>query len=141
MSTRLAEAIALAAKAHKDQIDKQGEPYILHPLRVMMALKEDGYSEDYQIAGVLHDVVEDTPITVAYVRERFGPAVGDAVEALTHEKGCPYLDYVREIRKLPIATEVKKRDLTDNAYFRRFFHGVKYEKYAKAMAILMGQAD
>ena len=137
--TTLAEAIALASKAHKGQMDKQGAPYILHPLRIMLSLRDDGFSEIHQIVGVLHDVVEDTPVSLDEIKERFGDRVACAIELLTHEKGVNYFDYIRAIRKDPIATEVKKRDLTDNSDFRRFFVGVAYSKYAKAMGILMGQ--
>ena len=58
MST-LERAIAIAATAHAGQKDKGGHPYILHPLRVMLALQK----EDERIVAVLHDVVEDTKIT------------------------------------------------------------------------------
>lgn len=71
---RLVQAIALAVEAHKNQLDKAGMPYILHPLRVMLAVAEYNpkvmgtpteYNEDVMIAAILHDVVEDTPVTDA----------------------------------------------------------------------------
>ena len=130
-------AIALAATAHAGQVDKQGAPYILHPLRVMMDLREDGFPEIYQIVGVLHDAIEDTDITIDEIRKNFGDRVAGALVLLTHGKGVPYLEYVQAITVDPIATEVKKRDLRDNTDFRRFFPGVDYTKYAKAMAILL----
>ena len=52
----LARAIEIAASAHRNQVDKGGSPYILHPIRVMMSLN----SEDEKIVGILHDVVEDS---------------------------------------------------------------------------------
>lgn len=137
----LAKAIAIASKAHEHQQDKQGAPYILHPLRVMLALRNDGLSEIHQIVGVLHDVVEDTSITIEGIVFDFGITVGESVKALTRLHGTNYLDHIRAMRSYPIAVEVKKRDLTDNTDFRRFFHGAGYERYAKAMGILLGQVD
>lgn len=139
MST-LDRAIEMAAAAHRGQKDRNGEPYILHPLRVMMALRDAGLSERHQIVGILHDVVEDTPITISQVRLTFGPEVGDAVEALTHDDSRPYMQYIRDLLSCPIAVEVKKRDLTDNADFRRYCEGVGYGRYAKAMAVLIGES-
>jgi hypothetical protein len=63
MST-LEHAIALAACAHAGQVDKAGQPYILHPLRVMLRLS----GADERIVAVLHDVVEDTPRTIERLR-------------------------------------------------------------------------
>ncbi|MEZ4677527.1 MAG: hypothetical protein R2932_25260 [Caldilineaceae bacterium] len=71
MST-LAKAIAIAAQAHVDQVDKAGQPYILHPLRMMMQLD----NEAAQIVAMLHDVVEDTPITLDDLRAAgYGAAI------------------------------------------------------------------
>ena len=136
----LDDAIKLACTAHAGALDKQGDSYILHPLRVMMALKDDGFSEIYQIVGVLHDVVEDSSTTVEEITEYLGLRVGEAIAKLTHKEDLFYMDYIREIRSDPIALEVKKQDIMDNTNFKRFFHGVKYNKYAKAMSILMGQS-
>jgi guanosine-3',5'-bis(diphosphate) 3'-pyrophosphohydrolase len=57
----LERAIAIAAEAHAGQLDKADQPYILHPLRVLLRVS----SESERIAAVLHDVVEDTPVTLA----------------------------------------------------------------------------
>ena len=137
----LSRAIALASEAHKHQQDKQGAPYILHPLRVMMALRNDGLAEVFQVVGVLHDIVEDTSVVIGEIQMDFGEVVARSVRALTRVPGEDYLDHIRAMRKYPIAAEVKKRDLADNADFRRFFHGVAYSKYAKAMGILLGQVE
>ena len=88
MST-LERAIALAAVAHAGQIDKAGNPYILHPLRVMLNVRVDAARMDAaRIAAVLHDVVEDTPVTPAQLRELgFSDTVITAVAALTKHPG------------------------------------------------------
>ena len=137
----LSRAIALASEAHKNQQDKQGAPYILHPLRVMMALRNDGLNEIHQIIGVLHDVVEDTDVTLKELRREFGNGVSASVDALTRKPGANYLEHIRAMRGWTVAVEVKKRDLADNADFRRFFHGAAYSRYAKAMGILLGHVD
>lgn len=137
----LDRAIALAAKAHEGQTDKQGAPYILHPLRVMMACRADGLSDPHQIVAVLHDVIEDTDTKIEEIREAFGDTVADALDAVSRKSEVTYLGYIRAMRKYPIAVEVKKRDIIDNCDFRRFFYGVGYERMAKAMAILTGMAE
>jgi (p)ppGpp synthase/HD superfamily hydrolase len=80
----LERAIALAAAAHAGQRDKGGEPYILHPLRVMLRLRDD----DARIVAVLHDVLEDTPLTRAALEaEGFSAPILDALDALTKRPG------------------------------------------------------
>ena len=87
----LAYAIKFAAAAHEDQVDKSGAPYILHPLRIMMRLREAGFAEAYLIAAVLHDVVEDTPVTMEDIQAHFSKRVSLAVLALTrlYPEGLP----------------------------------------------------
>lgn len=83
MST-IERAIEIAARAHAGQVDKAGAPYILHPLRVMLAVK----TEEQQMAAVLHDVVEDTEVTFNELRaEGFAANVLEAVKALTKRDG------------------------------------------------------
>ena len=67
---RLKQAIAVATAAHEGQFRKTGEPYIIHPLAVMKILEEWNMDEDTIIAGVLHDTVEDTPLTLAEIEEQ-----------------------------------------------------------------------
>ena len=68
----LGEAIAFAAEAHKEGTDLQKVAYILHPVRVADALRQDHWSETHQVSGVLHDTVEDTDITLEQIQKRFG---------------------------------------------------------------------
>jgi len=81
----LEDAIILATRAHADQVDKAGQPYILHPLRVMNALS---YPEG-RILGVLHDVLEDVPEFEPDVRKLFGTdiALWEALQYLTRRDG------------------------------------------------------
>ncbi len=107
---RLERAIALAARLHAGQVDKAGQPYILHPLRVMLRLDEP----ERRIAAVLHDTVEDCDITVDAIRYDFGDLVADAVEALTRRKGESYDDFIERCGRNEIARGVKWADLRDN---------------------------
>ncbi len=113
----LADAIALAAEAHRTQLDKAGEPYVLHPLRVMLRLQ----TEEERIVGVLHDVVEDTPVGLDELRRRgYSERVIAAVDALTRRKGLEtYEAFVERLSEDPLATRVKISDLEDNMDLRR----------------------
>jgi (p)ppGpp synthase/HD superfamily hydrolase len=110
MST-LEKAVEIAAAAHAGAVDKGGEPYILHPLRLMRSMK----SPDAKIVAVLHDVVEDTDWTIDRLREAgFSNTVLSAVEALTRREGETYEEFILRARRNPIAREVKRADLLDN---------------------------
>ena len=110
MST-LEDAIQLAARSHAGQIDKAGQPYILHPLRVMLSVQ----GEAERIAAVLHDVVEDTNITFADLEMAgFHRQVVDAVRALTKLEGETRLEAAGRACRNPIARVVKLADVTDN---------------------------
>ena len=114
------KALQIAAKAHEGQKDKDGQPYILHPLRVMNAV--DG--EEAKIAAVLHDVIEDSPVTEEDLRnEGFSEAVITAVRCLTHGKSESYADYVIRCSNNDIACQVKLADLEDNGAFLERFSG------------------
>jgi hypothetical protein len=107
----LDKAILIAAKAHEGQVDKGGEPYILHPLRVMFSRK----TEIEMICAVLHDVVEDTDISLDYLRNQgFSEEVLSALDALTRREGETYDKYIGRIIKNKIASHVKMCDLCDN---------------------------
>jgi (p)ppGpp synthase/HD superfamily hydrolase len=80
MTATLEDAIGLAVYAHRGQRDKSGEPYILHVLRVMLRQE----AETARIAAVLHDVLEDTSVTLADLRQAgYSDAVCTALDCLT----------------------------------------------------------
>ena len=104
-------AIEIAANSHAGQRDKAGQPYIFHPLRVMFRV--DGEHE--QMAAVLHDVVEDTAITIDdLAREGFPPEVLRAVEALTKLPGETRLEAAARAAADPVARKVKLADNAEN---------------------------
>lgn len=116
MST-LQRAIELAVKAHAGQEDPPGEPYILHPMRVMLSLG-DGARQEERIVAILHDAVERGTLTFDVLRdETFSKAVIRAVQLLTHDKKQDsYAAYVIRLKRDPLATLVKLADLRDNAH-------------------------
>ncbi len=115
MST-LEQAIALAVEAHRGQVDKNGAPYILHPLRVMLRLESDLE----KIVGVLHDVVEDSAFTFEDLRQRgYAEEVITALDGVTRRKGESYDEFVTRSQAHPISRQVKLADLEDNMDVRR----------------------
>ena len=80
---RISQAIDVATKAHEGQFRKTGEPYIIHPLAVKKILEEWNMDEDTIIAGILHDTVEDTPLTLKEIEEQFGKDVAFLVNGVT----------------------------------------------------------
>lgn len=82
-SPRIKQAIAIATKAHEGQFRKTGEPYIIHPLAVMKLLEEWNMDEDTIVAGILHDTVEDTELTLKEIEETFGKDVAFLVNGVT----------------------------------------------------------
>jgi len=106
------KAIAFALKAHTSQVDKTGQPYILHCLRV--AAKFTGDREMYS-AAVMHDVVEDSSITIAEIEDAFGSRVSGIVDGLTRRKGEVYLTgFIKRCNRDPLAKVIKTADILDN---------------------------
>ncbi|MBR1865391.1 MAG: GTP pyrophosphokinase [Lachnospiraceae bacterium] len=107
----LEKAIAIAVQAHRGQIDKAGKIYILHPMRVMLR----GKNETEMIVGILHDTVEDTPVTLDMLRsEGFSEDVLSAIACITKEKGEDYGHFIDRVLTNPLAAQVKLYDIEDN---------------------------
>lgn len=104
-------AIIIATQAHKDQKDKSGEMYIFHPLRVMLR----GQTLEERIVGVLHDVVEDTEVTLDQLAEDFPMAIIVALDAISHRENEPNVEYLRRVVADPLARIVKEYDVDDNS--------------------------
>lgn len=112
----LEKAKRLAEKAHQGQLDKGGNPYILHPLRVMGNCE----TETEKIIAVLHDVLEDTEMTHEDLRkEGFSAEILEVLVCLTHQDGENYSDYIERICQNPLAVKVKYADLQDNMNISR----------------------
>jgi len=112
----LNDAIILAASKHEGQLDRAGLPYILHPLRLML----EQTTEVRRMAAVLHDVVEDTDVTLDDLREMgYSEEVVTAVDALTRRDGEAWEDYIERVASVPDAVVIKRADLTHNMDLRR----------------------
>ena len=137
------KALNLCYEAHAGQFDKSGVPYVFHPFHVAEQMDD----EKSVIVALLHDVVEDTDKTLDDLREAgFDDAVIEAVDLLTHDKAVPYMDYVRAIKKNPLATKVKLADLRHNMDSSRMVADptkedeARLEKYKHAEQILLSEA-
>jgi (p)ppGpp synthase/HD superfamily hydrolase len=107
----LEDALALAAQAHKGQIDKAGEPYILHPIRLMLRVPD----EPARIVALLHDVIEDTPTTMDDLRAAGYPEdVLAALDCVTRRHDETYEEFIDRIAPNELARRVKLADLADN---------------------------
>jgi len=112
----LQKALEIAVEAHNGQQGKDGSPYVLHPIRLMLSLE----SNDARIAALLHDVVEDTPVAIDDLRSAgFSETVLEAIRLLTHLDHDDYDEYVEKLSKNPLARQVKLADLTDNMNIKR----------------------
>ena len=132
------KAMKLCFKAHKDQVDKSGMPYVFHPFHVAEQMTDEATT----IVALLHDVVEDTDYTLGDIAaEGFGKEILEAVALMTHEDDIPYLDYVAKLKENPIARAVKLADLAHNSDLSRIGEideetKRRLEKYKKAKDIL-----
>lgn len=134
----LEKAIQLAAKYHAGATDRAGQPYILHPLRVMSALGL-GASNTRRMIAVMHDLLEDTPVTEEMLKhEGFSPEVINGVKLLTKTEDVVEDTYFLRIMDNPDARVVKLEDIKDNMDYRRFKNkrdmGPKdFERFGKYM--------
>ena len=140
MSKLLAKAIAIAATAHKDDVDKGGKAYILHPIRIMMRLRTD--NDHLNVCAILHDVLEDHPEFAEEIDKlELTQPMRHTLDCLTHKDGEPYMDYIIRISKDREATFLKMGDIKDNSDVTRL-KGVRQKdldrvvKYNKAYMFL-----
>ena len=134
------KALRLCFDSHKEQTDKTGLPYVFHPFH----LAEQMTDEISTVCALLHDVVEDTDYTLSDLTEMgFPNEVTDALALLTHDPAVPYMDYVAEAAKNPIARAVKIADLKHNSDLTRMepdeideWALKRNEKYKRALALL-----
>lgn len=133
-------AISAAAEAHFMQVDKGGHPYILHPIRVMMAMQ----TVQEKIVAVLHDTVEDGAMSEFTLIDYAGGTVAAAVMALSRKDGESYKEFILRVKQNDLARRVKIADLKDNMDRSRIPNPTeqdesRWKKYAKALATLEGE--
>ena len=130
----LEKAKAVCLSAHQGQVDKCGQPYYLHSFAVADMVE----GEDAKVVAYLHDVVEDTPVTIDDLAGMgFPPRITDAVEAMTRRDDEPYFEYIKRLGGNELARTVKLADLTHNTDPAR--DGATQEmreRYAKAKEML-----
>ncbi|WP_253300378.1 HD domain-containing protein [Paenibacillus lautus] len=136
-------AISIALKAHKGQVDKGGNPYILHPLAVMNRVE----TIEEKIVAVLHDVVEDTEVTIDQLRETgFSEEILEAINLLTKAKEDSYEEFIEKTLKNRIARNVKIADIKENMNLSRIQDPseqdyMRLEKYKRALERLERQFE
>lgn len=139
--TMLSKAIDFATNALAGMEDENGFPYINHAMRVMDKMD----TEEEKIVAVLHDVMEDTEMSVSDLRaEGFSREVLEALTILTKRNVMTYFDYIEDIAGSELATKVKIAEIEDNKDIRRVkkmsFQTYTLEQRAqKALAILSGK--
>lgn len=139
------KALKLCFEAHKEQTDKSGLPYVFHPFH----LTEQMEDEDSAITALLHDVAEDTDVSLEDIAGMgFSRTVMEALALLTHDEAVPYMEYVKAIGKNPVARKVKLADLRHNSDLSRLDAGqidekalARVKKYAEAIRLLEEKED
>ena len=133
---RLQDAIALAKKYHEGQVYKAGKPYISHPMRVM----EKMMLEDEKIVAVLHDIVEDTDITLQDLTDMgYSSMIVNAIDCLSKRHGESYDDFIERTLTDTMECIVKLGDIEDNMDLSRLKtvtakDKARYNKYKKIHA-------
>lgn len=105
------KAVRIAAQAHDGQTDKAGEAYILHPLRLMSRCRADAQ----RIVALLHDVVEDSPMTLEDLAgEGFSPEIIAGIDGMTRRQSESYEEFISRAAQNPLSASIKRLDLEDN---------------------------
>ena len=133
------KALLISFNAHKDQVDKSNLPYVYHPFHVAEQMTD----ETSTIVALLHDVVEDTDVTMTDIENYgFSKEIIDALKCMTHEESVDYYDYIKIVATNPIAIKVKLADIEHNMDTNRLNEITKkdlerVEKYKKCYKYLV----
>lgn len=140
------KAMRIAYDAHLGQTDKCGQPYIFHPFHLAEQMKD----ETTVCIALLHDVVEDTSVTLTELAQEFPSEIIEALRLLTRQDGENYFEYIKALRSNAAARTVKLADLAHNSDLTRMT-GCQcatsekivslQKRYAKARQILLESAD
>lgn len=138
MKDQIHLAKEIATKAHEGQTRWDGRPYIIHPAAIARALTVQGYNDDVIAAAWLHDIIEDTPLTIADLRVAgINEEILTAVDLLTKYDNEEYLAYLLRLKRNQIALTVKIEDIKNNmSDLDRKKKKSMYEKYQLAIHIL-----
>ena len=111
MSQYLHKAITIACEAHQGQSSINGEPYILHPLRLLIKAK----SNEERIIAILHDVIEKTNISLADLKNKgFDQNIISSIDSLSRRRNESYIEYIKRLMQNKISVKIKLLDLADN---------------------------
>ena len=141
MNPTLEDALILACVVHKGQRDKAGQPYILHPIRVLQNLGAAA-TEGERIVALLHDVIEDAGLKIEALRAMgYSEDVLQALDGMTKRDGEDYDAFVQRAALHPISRRVKIADITDNMDLSRIANPqpkdfARIEKYRRALEFL-----
>lgn len=139
---KLDQAISIATKAHSGQVDKAGQSYILHPLRIMFKFQ----TETEMIVAVMHDVIEDSNTTSKdLINFGFSNTIVNAIDCLTRMKDESYDDFISRLSKNDLAKRIKVEDIKDNLDLTRLDVVTdrdlqRVEKYHRALMLLTKDA-
>lgn len=107
----LEKAMEICLHYHKGQKDKGGQPYILHPIRIMLKCKDD----EERILALIHDVLEDTDCPFStFTNNSFPSKISTALIAITKTDTETYKEYIERVAKNDLAKRVKILDIKDN---------------------------
>ena len=137
------KAMKIAYEAHKNQYDISGVPYIFHPMIVASSMQD----EITTCVALLHDVAEDTEISLEQLAEEFPESIMEPLRLLTHKEGTDYFEYIKKIKTNKNALKVKLSDIKHNMDESRIVGGdVPKEKldwwrfkYKRALEILLNK--
>ena len=133
-SDRIKLAVEIASIEHDGYVDRAGVPYINHLICVALQMN----SENEIIVAFLHDIVEDTGFELSKIKELFGDDVCDAVDAISRRDNEEYFDYISRVKKNSLASRVKIADLRHNMSRPENISESLYNRYKKALEILLG---
>ena len=130
-------AIKIAVDSHSGQTSNNGEPYILHPMRMMFQFE----TEKERIVAILHDTIEKTQVDYGYLKDAgFSEEILSAVDSLTRKPDEDYNNYIHRVSKNKLATKIKVIDLRDNISSLgrepNKMNSSNYSKYQKALEYL-----
>lgn len=123
--------IEFIKEKHKGQKRIQGTPYYMHPLEVSNILDQKGFPKDYQIAGLFHDLLEDTNTTYEELVKISNKEIADAVKLVTKEKGYVMSEYMDRIMQNDMARMVKLADRLHNLSETHLASAKFKERYIK----------
>lgn len=109
---KILQALELARKGHREQLRYSGMPYVIHPIRTALILIEEFNIKDPDVlsAALLHDIIEDTPITIEEIKNQFGPEITRLIKGLTRRRPENETEKEREKNKLKWVREIGRSD-------------------------------